>query len=110
MSDTQDIKTDGSPQVDEFMAQVDADTRLQPGEAGWWRVWGASARDIKGGDIVMTKSGDDYEAFYVESTYTAKAHPIRVGIVVGGQQQTFGALVGLVLYRKGTKNTLSDSI
>lgn len=101
------MSTTVTQEVAEFLCQ----STLQPGEEGWWRVWGASARDIRAGDIVCTKDSSDYpDVAFVEETFTARSHPIRVGIVVEGQRQTLGALVPILLVRKGTHNTLSDSI
>lgn len=90
----------------EALAQLEAQPVLQPGEAGWWKVWGASPRDIRAGDIVITTS----ETFYVDDVYIAKAAPMRIGIVVDGEHQTIGALCPIVLVRQGTKNTLSESV
>lgn len=98
-----------APEVDEMNAQLASDSVLQPGDEGWWRVWACSVGDIREGDIVLTKNGESYEALFIEDIYPANS-PTRFGIVVGGgQRQTLGRLVGVVIMRKGTKNTLSSS-
>lgn len=97
-----------SPEVDEFLAQLNAESRLQPGDEGWWQVWGSSVGDICPGDIVLTRNGEDYEALFIEDRFEAKS-VARLGIIVGGQQQTLGRLTGIVLMRRGTKHTLSNS-
>lgn len=93
------------------IAELEAQDRLEPGTPGWWKVWGATPRDIRSGDIIMHKDGDQVVTEYVEDTFTAKAAPLRIGYVINdGQRFTLGALTPIVLLRKGTHNTLSDSV
>ena len=94
----------------EAIAQFEAQPVLQPGEPGWWKVWGASPRDIRAGDIVIAKTDGRVETFYVENTFLAKTHPIRIGMVVNGEQCTIGVLAPIALVRQGTKNMLSDYV
>lgn len=86
-------------------AEINRQTVLQPGESGWWRVWGSSPQDMRAGDYVLMPDDE----FYVQDTYQAKAHPLRYGIVVDGERMTVGALSTVVIFRRGTKNTLSDT-
>jgi hypothetical protein len=90
----------------EVRAQIEAQPVLQPGEQGWWKVYGASARDIQPGDYVMTK-GDE---FFVQDTYEFSTTGIRIGLVIDGERCTFGFACPLILLRQGTKATLSGSI
>jgi len=92
------------------IAEFEAQDVLQPGETGWWKVWGARVSDIKPNDIVLVKDGNgDVETLFIEDTFTAKS-VARFGIVVfNGERQTLGQLCPIVLVRKGTHNTLSPS-
>lgn len=92
------------------LAELEAQPRLEPGTPGWWRVWGARVDDIRPGDIVMVKTAnDEVETLFIEDTFPAKSIA-RYGIVVGGERSTLGRLCPIVLVRRGTHNTLSDSI
>lgn len=82
---------------------IEAQPILQPGEAGWWRVYGATPRDIRPGDYVMERDGE----YLVQDTFIAKS-VARVGIVVDGERITLGLLYPIVLLREGIKNTLSE--
>ena len=91
-----------------FEAHAASEARLQPGEQGWWPVWGASLRDVQEGDIIAFKNGDEVETNYVAGLFEAKAAPMRVGLIDQNHSEyTLGALVRIVLWRQGTKNTLS---
>lgn len=86
------------------VAAVNAQPALEAGTAGWWRVWGATPAHIRAGDVVLTGGAD---TFYVSDTYRAKAHPVRVGIIVDGACSTLGALCPIAIMRRGTHNTLA---
>jgi hypothetical protein len=91
------------------VTEFETQGKLEAGTEGWWQVWGASPHHIKGGDIILTKgSGDDIDTLYVEDTFTAKAAPMRVGIVINGNKETLGALCPIILLRRGTHNTLAE--
>lgn len=94
------------------MAEFESQPALDPGQDGWWKVWGASPQDIRAGDLVFTRgeADGDVDSFFVQETFTSKAAPMRVGIVVDGRQQSIGALAPIVLVRRGTKNTLAGSV
>lgn len=89
--------------VHQAIREVEVQPTLQPGEEGWWKVWGATPYHIQAGDIVITST----ETFYVEDVYEPKSAPVRVGIVVDGEQSTIGAGCPIRLLRRGTKNTLA---
>lgn len=92
--------------IQEFEAQ----DRLQPGQAGWWKVWGARVSDIRIGDIVMCKNGSDGSVMtdYVAGTFTSKAAPLRRGFFDhDGEIFTIGVMAPVVLVRFGTHNTLA---
>jgi hypothetical protein len=91
------------------VAEFEAQGVLQPGDEGWWKVWGAGTRHIRPGDIVMHKCDGEVLTEYVTDTFTAKAAPLRVGVVIGGERVTLGALVPIVLLRRGTRNTLAGA-
>ena len=88
----------------EAVKELEAQGVLQPGESGWWKVWGANIHSAKVGDLVITK---EYE-FLIEDVFEAKAHPVRRGFVVDGKRITMGALVPCVVMRQETKNTLDE--
>lgn len=88
-------------------AEFEAQPRLQPGEAGWWKVWGASVRDIRAGDLVLYKRDGVVTFAYIQETYESPAAPLRFGFVEDGVRFSLGALVPVVVVRPGTKNTLA---
>jgi hypothetical protein len=87
----------------------DAKGRLQPGEPGWWQVWGASVQDIEPGDAVV-EAGTGGEWFYVQDVFQSNSPWLRLGIVVDGERQTIGIACPIGLMRRGTKNTLAASV
>ncbi len=94
--------------TDEVRAEIEAQPRLQPGEPGWWQVWGASVPDIRPGDYVLTK----VEEFYVQDTFVPEGLRAytSLGLVTDGERSVIGRLCPIVLLRPGTRNTLSDSV
>lgn len=93
----------------EAWQQVEDQGTLQPGESGWWKVWGANANHIRPGDLVLAKHGDEVVPTYVAELFPAKAAPMRVGVVTDNDERlTFGVLAPIVLLRQGTHNTLAD--
>jgi hypothetical protein len=90
-------------------ADIEAQPRLAAGEEGWWKVYGASPRDIQAGDFVLTR--DDTDGFLVDDVYVNEAwRGIRTGIVVDGERQSIGTYCPIVLLRRGTKATLAGSV
>lgn len=89
---------------DEIVAQG----ALKPGEPGWWKIWGASVRDIRPGDAVMDSSEEGF--YLVEDMYLAKSSPLRVGIVVNGERMTIGAMTPVIVMRRSTHNILAESV
>jgi hypothetical protein len=90
--------------TDEVRAEIEAQPRLEPGTEGWWKVWGARARDIRPGDYVLTSD----EEFFVQDVFAAKSIA-RLGIVCDGERSTIGLLCPVVILRRGTRHTLSES-
>lgn len=99
-----------SKSTEEIRAEIEAQGELQPGEAGWWQVWGASPRDIEGGDYVLLKTEGGVDEFYVAETYRCANHGMQYGIIVDGVKMTLGALSRITILRPGTKSTLSGSV
>lgn len=90
------------------VAEFEAQQALEPGQCGWWKVWGARPVNIRPGDIVICKAEEGgTETMYVEDTYASKAAPMRIGIVVEGEEFTLGAFQPIVLVRRGIHNTLA---
>lgn len=92
----------------EALAQFEAQDTLQPGEEGWWKVYGATVRNARKGDLILSKVDDEIVPTLVEDTFKAKAYPMRAGIICDGAKCTFGALSAIVLMRRGTHNMLAD--
>lgn len=84
---------------------LDAQPRLQPGEEGWWKVWGARPHNVRAGDAVVLDADEGW--LYVQETYEPKTAPMRVGWVVDGERMTYGALAPVVVLRRETHNTLA---
>lgn len=94
----------------EAVAQFNDQGRIPPGTPGWWRVWGASVQDIAPGDLVATLSDGELSWSLVHELFTARAYPLRHGLVTdGGERFTLGALVPVVVLRRGTHHVLSGS-
>lgn len=90
-------------------AEFEAQGVLQPGEPGWWKVWGAGFGHVRAGDLFLTRGADGSDEVYLaEDVFEAKAHPIRVGVVIEGERVTWGIMCPLVLLRRGTHNTLRE--
>lgn len=84
-------------------AEIEAQPVLHPGDEGWWKVYGARVRDIRPGDYVLCKDGEE---FYVQDTYQG-LDLIRPGIVIDGVRSSIGILHPITLLRKGTRATLA---
>lgn len=86
---------------------------LQPGEPGWWKIWGASVRNIQTGDLVaMRGKGDEVIYHLISGTFEAKASGLRRGFISDncefeGGKFTLGLLCPIVLFRQETHNTLA---
>jgi hypothetical protein len=93
----------------ENIALFEAQERLEPGTPGYWKIWGASVRHIIPGDIVLMKDGDTTITEFITGTFTAKAAPMRFGLVdAKGEKFTLGALTPVIVVRWGTHNTLAN--
>lgn len=95
------------------LAAFEAQGSLQPGEQGWWKVWGASLADVRAGDLILTADPDADGGLVptlVEETFRPAAYPARHGFVADGARFTIGALCPIVLLRQGTHNTLAGSV
>jgi hypothetical protein len=86
-------------------ATIEAQGRMEPGTTGYWKVWGARPHNVRPGDVVLLAPGDEFEL--VEDTFTAKAAPMRVGLVIDGERLTIGALCPIIVLRHGDHNTLA---
>lgn len=84
--------------------EIEAQGKLERGQAGWWQVWGASALDIQAGDVVVDSQGP-YEVFAVKGKgLTTLALDTSEGDIHVGFQANIRVI------RKGTENTLAESI
>jgi hypothetical protein len=89
----------------EIQAELEVQGVLQPGQEGWWKVWGANVTHIRTGDVVHFKGDEGW--VFIEDTFEAKAAPIRRGFVSNGERFTMGVLVPVVVLRRGTHNFLA---
>jgi hypothetical protein len=90
---------------------LDAQGVLQPGEEGFWQVWGASIRDVCVGDLIMVKwsNPDRTTAEITEHEVAEVRRDIPLGVTdTEGNRFRIGALQQFRLFRKGTHNTLSN--
>ncbi len=95
------------------------DRILQPGEKGWWKIWGACIQDVRPGDRIFwkAKDGDSIREMFVdlieENLVTRTFTQVRACtqiMVEGCEIWTLGYGVPVVVFRWGTKNTLADSL
>ena len=93
----------------EALAQFEAQGTLQPGEEGWWKVWGANVHSVRKGDLVLSTSSvtGKVVADLVEDTFVSKSYPMRGGLIADGKEFTLGALTNIIVVRWGTHNTLA---
>ena len=88
---------------------LDAQGILQPGEQGWWRVYGARAEDILPGDLVMIK--DDEFQVAERAPWGNRWDTLRVRFrTAAGELRTVGMLQPVEVVRRGTHCTLAQSI
>jgi len=90
--------------------EAEAQGPLKPGDEGWWKVWGARPQDVRAGDMVLWQDSQGQEAMLIEECFQSKAWPMRQGWIVEAEPLTFGSLAQIVLLRRGTCNTLADSV
>lgn len=84
--------------------EIEAQGALEPGQEGWWRVWGASILDVKAGDVVVDRTGA-YEVFEVKGrTLTQVVMETSEGEIRAGM------MAQIKLIRKSTHNILSDTV
>jgi hypothetical protein len=89
--------------------------RLQPGQSGWWPLWGPHALDIASGDRLMTGYKDDDGIIRHNEYEVVELAPwgdlrdsCRVRfLTTAGQYRSVGMLQPMQLLRPGTHNTLS---
>jgi hypothetical protein len=86
------------------MASFESQGKLLPGTGGWWRVYGATPKDIRKGDLVLSQGN---YADLILDTFEAKAAPLRFGFVSDDGRFTIGALASVIVLRLGTRNTLA---
>jgi hypothetical protein len=88
---------------------LDAQGVLAPGQPGYWQVWGADARHIQAGDLVLSKTPDG--VMHEDVILEAGRRPIGAYVLTeAGEDFTLGALVRIVILRQGTHNTLAPAI
>jgi hypothetical protein len=102
---------------------------LQPGDQGYWRVWGACARDIQPGDLVLMRWSGDGEAergihhFDEYEVVEMAPWPLREDgredlrnmcrvrfLTTAGTYASVGMLQVMELVRPGTHNYLGEYV
>jgi hypothetical protein len=96
---------------------LDAQGRMEPGDEGWWKVWGASMQDVRQGDLIMAGLRKD------DGTKEVVEHFVREVVYEGGikdaiwlnfidlhgEKRGIGMLCPVAIVRRGTHNILSPS-
>lgn len=82
---------------------------LEPGQEGFWKVYGAKVNNIREGDLILTQGEEGEATFtYIKGTFTAKAAPMRKGLIDDkGEQFTLGALLPVIVLRWDKHNLLA---
>jgi hypothetical protein len=80
-------------------------TRLEPGEEGWWEVWGARPWHLRAGDRLITlEDGELVETDVLQATQA----PPRMRLQTPQGVQTIGmGFERCRVFRWGTHNTLA---
>ena len=91
----------------EAVASFEAQGRLEPGQEGWWKVWGAAVRHVQVGDLILTQVDGEPKWDLIVDTFEASAAPLRRGLASDTGRFTLGALAPVIVLRWGTKNTLA---
>ena len=87
---------------------LEAQGRLEPREPGWWQVWGASARHIQPGDLLMVKWAADDDAIEEIEVIEVEDHLCGKRILRStGKTAVIGHIQPIRLFRQGTKHTLA---
>lgn len=83
--------------------EIEAQGTLEPGQDGWWRVWGASILDVKAGDVVI-----DTEGAYEVHEVTGRTLT-QVVLQTSEGEICVGMMARINVVRKTTHNTLADT-
>lgn len=93
---------------------LDAQGTLEPGQTGYWRIYGARISDARPGDLLMVKPKDgeitehEIKEIVTESGMLSAMY-VRF-IDVTGEDIRIGRLCPVIVLRKGTHHVLADSI
>jgi len=87
---------------------------LAPGQEGFWKIWGAGARDVQAGDLVLVRWADEDGGHHIEEYAIAARLDEGNGIAPkfaaeSGEIFRLGMLQRIVVLRWGTGNTLSPN-
>jgi hypothetical protein len=89
---------------------------LQPGQPGYWKVWGALASDIQPGDLVMVKYEDTGTREYEVTAPAPRGDGDLRDLIrprfraATGELFHIGALQPVIVLRHGTCHTLAGSV
>ena len=79
---------------------------LQPGQEGWWKVWGARPLNLRAGDRLVTLEDGEL----VETNVAATEHrTVMVAITTDTGEKTFIGMANpqAAIFRWGTHHTLA---
>jgi hypothetical protein len=83
---------------------------LQPGQAGWWRIWGSSVKDIRVGDAFAWRQPErDGKPAYTSDWHYAQEveGSFPKFITCDGERFSLGLLTAVEVFRQDTHNILS---
>lgn len=107
MTDTE-YRCDGAG-AEALAKQLSADERLQPGDSGYWEVWGAGTFDVIAGDIIVTF---DNGTLVCEEIASCRNNTVQmVFTTVSDKAFSLGHLFRqFKVFRLGTHNMLANSV
>lgn len=73
---------------------INAQGRLEPGEEGYWKVWGASIRDIQRGDLVILKRATEDGKGEVCEYEVGEYAPREVRVTAGRPNTAYDDMTG----------------
>src|ERR1035437_8403206 len=99
----------GTPITDALDAQD-----IQPGDEGWWPVWGACVNDIREGDMIMLKpKGEEITEHVITriASESGMAEAVWLRFIdADGDDIRIGRMGAVAVIRKGIHNTLAESV
>lgn len=90
--------------MNEWITEIENQDKLEPGQSGWWPIWGASVLEVQVGDVVVDSSGA-YEVYgMLGSTLTQRGFGTSEGEIWAG------FMAKIKILRRGTGMTLGEFV